>query len=372
MKNLTFRFITTVKCLSHNKMLNYVVIISMMTGLFYSCALLGSVNYNFHNMKIAASLKDQDFILAEALMTVEDEGKIVSNLKNEAANIQKIGVSAALIRIPAAIGSATDLINLQGIDNSIINMTDWKIHGSLPTEIELKEGSPVALVTVSFMQKYSLKLGDTITAYGKDLQIIGTVINGNLIGNVFIPYKLLKEVSINNSVQYQLFIFGSQLEKDNIKNAIIKYYPDADIVSMRNSKEITSSAKSGFMMVMGISAVHNIITLVLSIVATVIIVSGRLINDRKNMAIKLAHGSSVKNIVADSIFETFIFSVAALILDLILMYLIRDVLSNIIIVMFSWHLILYCLILAGIFSLVVGLISGIAAAHFSVSDMLRV
>lgn len=372
MKVLLFRFITMVKCLSHNKLLNYVVILSMMAGLFYSCALLGSVNYNLHNMKIATSLKNQDFILAEALMTVVNEEQIVSNLKNEVTNIQETGVSAVLIRIPTAISNMTDLINLQGIDNSIINMTNWKIHGRLPTETEVKEGSPVALVTVGFMQKYSLKLGDTITAYGKKLQIIGTVINGNLLGNVFIPYKLLEKVSVNNGVQYQLFISGSQLEKDNIKNAIIKHYPDADIVNIRNSKEIIGSAKSGFMMVMGISAVHSIITLVLSIVSTVIIVSGRLINGRKNIAIKLAHGSNVKNIVADSIFETFIFSVIALIIDLILIYSIRGILSNIIIVMFSWHLVLYCFILAGFFSLTVGLISGLVATHFIISDMLRV
>jgi len=323
-------------------------------------------------MKISTSLKNQDFILAEAIMQAADEEEIASNLKNEVTNIQKTGVSAILIRIPAAIGNTTDLINLQGLDNSIVNMTDWLMQGRPPTETELEEGAPVALATVGFMQKYSLKPGDTISAYGKDLQIIGSVINGNLIGTVFVPYKLLKEVSINNSVQYQLFIFGSKLEKDNIKNAIIKYYPDADIVDMRNSGEITSSNKSGFMMVMGISGVHSIITLVLSIASTAIIVSGRLINDRKNMAIKLAHGSSVRNIIADSIFETFIFSVTAIIMDLILMYLIRGVLSNIITVLFSWHLVLYCLILAGVFSLMVGLISGIIATYFNVSDMLRV
>lgn len=372
MKVLIFRLMTTVKCLSHNKLLNYVVIVSMMAGLFYSCALLGSLNYNLHNMKIATSLKDQDFILAEALMTVENEEQIASNLKNEVRNIQETGISAVLIRIPAAISNVTNLINLQGIDKSIIKMTNWKIHGRLPTETELKEGATVGLVTVSFMQRYSLKLGDIITAYGKDIQIIGTVVNGNLIGDVFIPYKLLKEVSINNSVQYQLFIFGNQLEKNNIENAIIKYYPDAELVSMRNTKEITDSAKSGFMMVMGISSLHSIITLILSIISTVIIVSGRLVNGRKNIAIKLAHGSSIKNIVTDSIFETFIFSVIALALDLILIYLIRGILSNIIIVMFSWHLVFYCLILVGLFSLMVGLISGIVATHFSVSDMLRV
>ena len=372
MKILMFRLITTIKCLSHNKLLNFVVVISMMTGLFYSCALLGSVNYNFHNMKIATSLKNQDFILAEALMQTADEEEIVTNLKSEAANIQKIGVSAAFIRIPAAIGNTNDLINLQGLDNSVVNMTDWLMQGRLPTEIEMKEGASVALATVGFMQKYSLKSGDTISVYGKNLQLVGSVINGNLIGTVFVPYKILKEVSINNDMQYQLFIFGNQLEKDDIKNAIIKYYPEAEIVSMRNSSEVTSANKSGLMMVMGISGLHSIITLVLSIASTAIIVSGRLINDRKNMAIKLAHGSSVKNIITDSIFETFIFSVISIILDLILMYLIRGVLSNIITVLFSWHLILYCLILAGVFSLMVGLISGIIATYFNVSEMLRV
>jgi len=344
----------------------------MMAGLFYPCALLGSFNYNLHNVGVVTDLRNQDFILAEMVMPVVNEKEIVSNLKNEVVDVQAIGVSATLIRIPAFFEDKSELVYLQGLDNVVMNMTDWTLNGRIPTETELEEESPVALVTVAFMQKYNLKLGDTISVYGKDLQIIGSVMNGDLKGNVLIPYKVLKKVSINNDVQYQLFVFGSQLEKNDVKNAIEKYYPASQIIDVRNSKEIANDVKSGFITVMGIDAVHSLITLMLSIASTVIIVSGRLINSRKNIAIKLAHGASIKSIIADGIIETFIFSVVSLAIDLILIYLLRGVLSNVVTVMFSWYLILYCLMFAGVFSLAVGLISGIITTHFDVSDMLRV
>lgn len=372
MKNLPFRLATVIKCLKQSLTLNCVVLVSIVTGLFYPCCLIGSFNYNLSNMELSQKLAQQDFITAEIMMPFVSEDKIQSAFQIETADMPQVGVSAAIIRVPVFLKGKSAFVYVQGVDNSILNRSDRLVSGRMPTKTEFEENAPVAVLSADIMQSTNTAVGDNVTVNGQSFKIIGSVLRGGLIGTVFVPYALVEEVALNNNLQYQLLFKSNENDAAQINRQIREKYPAAQILSIRSAEEIGIEQQSALVSVGTISALQSVFTLLLSVFATTLIACGKLVSERRTIAIKLANGATRKDTIIDCIFEIFIFSVIAGVIDLLIMYIFKSELSNIVTVLFSWRLALLCLATMAAFSILVGFISGLIATRFNVAKILKV
>lgn len=371
MRVLLFRFITLIKCLKQNSLLNSVVFFSMMIGLFYPCCLLASFNLNLSNREVILEKQKEDFVLAEIMMPFQREEEIRSAFQSQSFNQQKINISVSLLRIPAFLKSGSSFASLQGMDRSGFELKNQLLSGRLPTPKELEENRPVTLITMDFMQRTGSKIGDFIQVNGKNFEVIGSIIRGNLLGQLLVPYGSIEELSFQNNLQYQLVFEKMKMEPEQIRQVIEKNYPAATILSVKSKQELFVDQNFAFQNMISVSLSQSIFTLFLSIFATTLIACVRLKNAKRTLAIKLVNGACRKDIVIDCILETFFFSFFAMVIDLIFLYFLQNTFSSILFLFFSPRLLFLCFFTVTFFSIVVGLVSGLVVARTNVFKLLQ-
>lgn len=372
MKKVTFRFMMLIKCLKQNPLLNSVVFVSMVAGLFYPCFLIGAFNCHWSKVELCTKIDDQNFILAEIVTPFENEQKMRSTFENDIARMSNIGISALLIRTIAMFEKENVFAYVQGVDFTVLNNTDRLVSGRLPTKTEIQQNAPVAIVAIDLMQKARAKIGDSFTVNGKRFEIIGSILRSEIIGTVLIPYAGIEEVSQGAQLQYQVFLWGDGLTPSNVKAAIEKTYSSANITTTRTAKEFIDNEVATSNRATIIRLSRGLSTLLLSIFATMLVACGKLMSERKTIAIKLASGACRRDIIIDCIFEMLAFSITAVGIDLVIMYFSLGALSYIETLLFSWRLVALSLAMVSVFSLIIGLISGLAATKFNVAKLLQV
>lgn len=302
MKNFAFFMRMCFAALLSNKKITFIIVVSLTLGLLMPFYLLANTMIFVKTWPIQnVPQADRTFIICGRMDRFD--AAILEDW-DSFPGVEQYSV-ALLFNARVTLAGQTKKQWIYAVDDHFTNIENIQM-----VQGRFLSAEKECTISASRAQKDGLSLGDTITVSGINFTISGFSLNFNYYRSLFIPMSSLPPNS--NASQPTIYLqFAEIPDTIALSQYMASHYPQLSIISMETAAERASNSlregiKNSFVFLM-----LGLVSVIFSALNTGLLLKGRYEAQKKQAAIKLATGASLRDIRRERQGENLILALAA-------------------------------------------------------------
>ena len=368
MEKFKFRMDNLIKNMVYNRKLTIVVLLTVVISMFFPFMTISNLMYQAREDTMKGLYREGDLKLSYVGECLEPDAFRGTLDKLFDSHVDYFFISPVS---PVSVGGQTFVHTIAGIDEGMVEKPMLILEGRNLTAEEIKNGADVCLIRPTAKELSNVKIGEYVSYKGKKLEVVGKYSSRDVFAYVAMPAKTLAKISKGSSLQYYLLFTGVDEDLDQIVSTIRKNIDGitADRITTADYKELVKREEEGKWMNFKYNILSGLLISFVSLVTIIAIYIGRLLQNKRNIGIKLSQGSSRRDILIDSILEVLIFSLFAILVNSLIFAFGTSFLSSFVLLYKEPLFYLVSSLVVILLSVLLGLIGGLYVTRSSVSDM---
>lgn len=289
--------------LTHKKLLNVLVILSVAVGFLFPVYSISNMNYIQKNYGTPPYKDVEHTVIADFFIKAEEESSMNEKMLKWSEQIKKVGFFASYNAV-MEYKDESYVGYVSGCNSSFLEVSNTILaSGRFPTKEEMENGANVCLVTSTSGHGY--KIGSIVNIGGTDFKIIGIFRDIHIYGGVLMPYNALYTFVKGKSVQHKAYLqteeepkvseISSEVRNSAEQTQFVSLAVDDEAVLHKSFKEYMSEAFK-----------KSSIVLLFSIIGFTLIMVGRMISEQYILGVKTAVGATRVQLFLDSLFQNYL------------------------------------------------------------------
>lgn len=319
MVSLTFYFKNAIYGLVANKLLNLIVVVSIVVGMMYPIVACTISEGILQDAKLSEYKDAEHIAVLEFFASYMEETVFDTKLKGLTKEINKYGYQT-MYSVNVKWNNHDFIAGAAGYSASYLDLEGYELQeGRLITETELAEGTSVCMIQAN--GKNDIKVGDSISFMGMSYEVVGIIHMPKAYGGIFIPYKAMEAFIGENNIQYKVTLQTE--EEPNIKQIKSNLNFIDSVISVGSAQENTKPYYESVWNLIKERIGIGLIVLLFAVISIIIIIIGKTIDNQYEIGVKMAVGASGIQVFAETFLQNGFLMIIALVIDFLLFPIVK-------------------------------------------------
>ncbi len=296
MKRIIFLFQNIWKQIIYNKFLSVVMLVTMVIGIFFPLMALNDMNDLLADSRMSTSVDVSHIAIIDYIMNYKEEAEMYAAINS--CMEKKLFDMAGFCAFERQIIYADKEFYSGGVCGISAEYLDLNAYELLSGEMfsgkdYVGDGEKVCLIGhQSRLAKNGVKTSDTIQILGDTYRVQGVIRAPRVYGGIFVPYNMTSELfsGTNGRIQYQIITYSEDESYPKILS--FKLFPGEDNISAQTGLEQEKVYYESIQAVNQYRIFRAALVIGFAIINWFIILFGKIISERYQMAVRMAVGAS--------------------------------------------------------------------------------
>ncbi|MGB8452219.1 MAG: ABC transporter permease [Anaerocolumna sp.] len=319
MLSFAFHFKNAVSGLAANKLLNLIIIVSIVVGMMYPIVACTISEGILQDSKLSEYKDPEHMAILEFFAPFMEQSELDTKIMSLTKGIDIYGYQT-IYTVTAKCNKHNFLSAVAGYSSSFLSLEGYKlIEGRLITETEISEGKPVCMVRTN--GENDIKAGDSLSFMGTSYEVVGIIRIPKAYGGIFIPYKAMEAFIGKNSLQYKITL--QTKEEPNINEIKSNLYFADSVLSIGTAVENVKPYYESVWALIRERIGIGLIVLLFAVISIIMIIIGKAIDDQYIIGVKMSIGASGIQVFTETFLQNAVLMIIALLIDFILFPIVK-------------------------------------------------
>jgi hypothetical protein len=314
-KKLLFLLRDVVQQIWHDKLISIVIFFSMLVGFFVPIIGANEINDLLADVRLStySNVSQLTVCSVRSLYFPQEELDARIDELREEGKLEQVGYLGTLTQI-VTIGEDSYSTRIGGANEQYMAISGHELlDGELFSQEDYTSGAKVCLmVQEEGLIQDAAQVGDIVQIAGDSFQVKGIIRAPKVLSYLILPYQSAEDV-LPGKLQYHVLSYVPSGKAQAAYSSII--FPESDLLYSDKGAEEQEMYLASVNAIIFKQMIQSGIIILLALVCIYMILSGKTMQERSLIGVRLAIGASKRTVLAESICKNFLFLLAAVGID---------------------------------------------------------
>jgi hypothetical protein len=328
-KKLVFLLRDVVQQIWHDKLISTVIFFSMLVGFFVPIIGVNEINDLLSDMRLStySNVSQLTVYSVRSLYLLQEELDARITEFKEDGKLEQVGYLGTLGQI-VTIGDESYSTRIGGANEQYMAISGHELlDGEMFSQEDYTSGAKVCLmVQGETLLQDAAQVGDMIQIAGESFQVKGIIRAPKVLSYLILPYKSAEDV-LPGKLQYHVLSYVPSGKAQVAYGSEI--FPGSDPLFSDNGAVEQEMYQASVNTIIFKQMIQSGIVILLALICIYMILSGKTMQERSLIGVRLAIGASKRTVLAESICKNFLFMLTAVGIDFLIYRKLAGVLQGI-------------------------------------------